>query len=372
MPELRLILSSLFLAVIVAAVPNMAFADPASLLTSSVKLRIDAEKGHEWGTGTIIDTRGGEALILTCGHIFRESKGKGTIEIHLYGDNSTFRVPGTCLFYDLEIDLAFVVMTPPCPVRAIPIAPESHRIQPSQQAWSVGCDHGGNPTVRQHQVLSVDKISETGSSFHYVQVSGAPVGGRSGGGLFSAEGYLIGVCVTACPTVNDGHFVPPHVIRRVLDELKLAYIYQNPSLGESPQQPALAALTPLMPMEQPMINALPVAAVSVPMPMLAENRAGMTQEEQATLEEIKRRKQDGDEVILIVRSRRNPEIPSDVIVLSGTSNQFLDALVKSPATPSAADAAYNPVIFSSHEPAQPAGQPAQTTGRQPVSFPVRY
>ena len=369
MPGLRFILSLLFLTVFAIAPQHAVFAVPASLITSSVKLRVDADNGHSWGTGTIIDTRGGEALILTCGHIFRESKGKGNIEVHLFGDNSTVRVPGMCLFYDLEIDLAFVVMTPLCPVRAVPIAPVSHRIQPSQQAWSVGCDHGGNPTVRQHQVMSVDRIGtprENRVPFHYVQVSGAPVSGRSGGGLFSSEGYLIGVCNTGDPIDNDGHFVPTHMIRRVLDEMKLTYVHQNPSLGEPPAPPALAALTPLMPMA-PIQNALPMAAASQPLPMLAENRAemnrtGMSREEQATFEEIKRRKQDGDEVILIVRSRRNPEIPSDVIILNGTSDQFLDALVRNPP----GNPSDNSVIFSSHD------APVRTAERQQVTFPVRH
>ena len=326
MPGLRSILSPLFLAVIVAALQNTVFAAaPAALITSSVKLRVDADNEHEWGTGTIIDTRQGKALILTCGHIFRKSQGQGNIEVHLFGENSTVRVFGKCLFYDSEeIDLALVVITHPCPVRAVPIAPDSYRIQPSQQALSVGCDHGGDPTVRTHQIMSLDKIStprEYSVPFHYVQVSGAPVGGRSGGGLFSAEGYLIGVCNSADPARNDGHFVPPHIIRHVLDMMHLTHIHQNPSLGE-PQslqaQPVLAALTPLQPMES--IPSVPPAAASVPMPMYAENKGGMSREEQATLEEIIRRKQDGDEVIVIVRSRRNPEIPSDVIVLSGPSD----------------------------------------------------
>jgi len=375
MSGLRSLFSSLFLTVIAVAPQSSLLATPMPLITSSVKLRVDADRGHDWGTGTIIDTREGEALIVTCGHIFRESKGKGNIEVHLFGENSTVRVNGTCLFYDdSDIDLAFVYITLPSsyPVRAVPIAPASYQIQPSQQVWSVGCDHGGNPTVQTHQIMSTDKVfkpKENNVLFHYVQVSGAPVGGRSGGGLFCSEGYLIGVCNTGDPVVNDGHFVPPHVIRHILDKINLAHVHQNPSLGEVAVQtqvpqspPALAALTPLQPVEL-ISNPQPTAMASMPLPMYAENQTVMSREEQATLEEIKRRKQDGDEVILIVRSRRNPEIPSDVIILNGTSDQFLDALVKNPSASPPNNPAYNPVIFSSHE-----GQSA----RQPVSFPVRY
>jgi len=362
------VFTPLFLTVFaVASQHPVSAATPSPLIASSVKLRVDHDNGHDWGTGTIIDTRQGltvqqEALILTCGHIFRKSQGQGNVEVHLYGENSVIKVYGKCVYYDLEIDLALVRIAPPSPVHAIPIAPDNYQIQPSRQAWSVGCDHGGNPTVRTHQILSVDKVFRTlqgnRKPFYYVQVSGAPVGGRSGGGLFSAEGYLIGVCTTADPVVDDGHFVPPHIIRHVLDERGFAFIYQN----QPPME--LVALTPLAPIALIESTPLPPMAVAAePAPMFAENRGGMNQTEQATLEEVTRRKQDGDEVIVIINSR-NPGIPSDVIVLNGVSSQFLNALVNSPAQPF--NPPHNPVIFSSHE------APAGTTGRQPVSYPVKY
>jgi hypothetical protein len=354
---LRTIILLLFLSVIAAASQNTA---PTPLITSSVKLRVDAQNSHEWGTGTIIDARQGEALVLTCGHIFEKSQGQGNIEVHLFGDNSTVRVLGKCLFYDLEIDLALVaIKAPPFPVRVAPIAPVSYQIQQSQQAVSVGCDHGGNPTVRTHQILSINMARTPGTHrvpFNYVHVSGAPVSGRSGGGLFSSEGYLIGVCNTGDPQRNDGHFVPPHIVRHVLDTMGLADVYKKPSLG-TPQMPpqALAALTPLPPLDSP-----PPMTAAVPAPMYSENKGVMSREDQATLEEIIRRMQDGDEVIVISRSRRNPEIRSDVVFLNGASDALVDALVKTPP----ANPTYNSVILSSNPMEQPA--------RQPVSFPVNH
>ena len=50
--------------------------------------------GHSYGTGTIIDARGGEALVLTCGHIFRDSDGKGPITIDLVGLETPRQVAG--------------------------------------------------------------------------------------------------------------------------------------------------------------------------------------------------------------------------------------------------------------------------------------
>ncbi|MDR3199264.1 MAG: trypsin-like peptidase domain-containing protein [Planctomycetaceae bacterium] len=368
-------------------------------ITSSVKLRVDADNTHSWGTGTIIDTRKGEALILTCGHIFRDSQGKGKIEVHLFGQNSSVRVFGRCLCYDLEIDLALVVIVPPCPVRAVPIAPPQYRISPKQRVLSVGCDGGANPTVREHYVMSTDRVGtprENILPFHYIQVFGAPVSGRSGGGLFTEDGYLIGVCNTADPVQNDGHFVPPQMIRHVLQSMQLSEIYENPSLtdsllaGFSPTpvtatpNPAFAnsatpsVTLPATPLEPLKLEPLKTAVRQIPVTIAPEIGQGMDEKQRATLEEIKRRTQDGDEVILIVRSRRNPEIP-DVIFLNGISDQFLDTLTKH--EPVSNTSSYNPVIFSSHETHNPNlhplnsqlnSPPVPIADRQPVSFPVLH
>ena len=53
----------------------------ADLLAASVRIRVEDRQGHNCGSGTIIDALpGGEALVLTCGHLFRDSEGKGKIE----------------------------------------------------------------------------------------------------------------------------------------------------------------------------------------------------------------------------------------------------------------------------------------------------
>lgn len=407
--------------------------EPSPLIFSSVKLRVDAENTHSWGTGTIIDARDGEALVLTCGHIFRDSQGKGQVEVQLFGQDSFVKVYGNCIYYDLEIDLALVAIRPPGPVRAIPVAPIGYEVNAQQAVWSVGCDGGANPTVRTHQIMSTDRIGTPLANsvpFYYIQVSGAPVGGRSGGGLFTENGYLVGVCNTADPVENDGHFVPPQIIRQVLKSLRLEVVYEAPCLtdprfavaaaearptGPAPvpatSAPMIASQTkqeqgslrplheqpfssPTLPQvsESSFPNMLPAAlennvrhqenreeAPSNPLPAVAalpvESEEGkLSAVEKATLDEVRRRSQDGDEVILIVRSRRNPEMPSDVIVLNGTSEQFLDALSRR--TPSPAEQhlpSYDPVILSSQDPAPgSASSPLRGSGPQKVSFPVLH
>ena len=56
---------------------------------ATVRLRVHDGHGYGAGTGTIIDTHGEEALVLTCGHLFRETDGKGKIEVDLFGRPDT-------------------------------------------------------------------------------------------------------------------------------------------------------------------------------------------------------------------------------------------------------------------------------------------
>ncbi len=81
----------------------------AKLIAASVRLRIEDPNGNSCGSGTIIDARGGDALILTCGHIFRDSQGKGKIDVDLFGPYAGQRVTGQLISYDLKRDVGLAV-----------------------------------------------------------------------------------------------------------------------------------------------------------------------------------------------------------------------------------------------------------------------
>src|SRR5690606_23044094 len=61
----------------------------AKLLSTTVRFTILEPNGRSFGTGTIIDARSGEALVVTCAHLFRGPDGKpidpaGKISIELF------------------------------------------------------------------------------------------------------------------------------------------------------------------------------------------------------------------------------------------------------------------------------------------------
>ena len=315
----------------------------AKLIAASVRLRIEDPEGHSCGSGTIIDARQGEALILTCGHIFRDSQGKGRIEVDLFGPEGVQRVAGNLISYDLKRDVGLLSIRTPGPVATARVAPPGHQVSTGSQVVSVGCNNGDRPTARHSRVTSLDKYLGPAN----LQVTGLPVEGRSGGGLFSAEGQVVGVCNAADPSDQEGLYAALATIHAELDQSQLSFVY-NPGDQRSATEPKDSAPTkelatvdpsPALPKQFPVGPATQVLDESIQKALEPIRRSSETQpsttaataqpldpSEQAALDEIRRRLQEGAEVICVVRSRRDPAAKSEVIILDKVSANFLRQL----------------------------------------------
>ncbi len=311
------------------------------LIEATVKVAVQDADGVSAGTGTVVDARDGEALILTCGHLFRSSDGKGPITVTLFqagptGAEVRSTATGRLVDFDLERDLALVSFQPNVTVRPIPIAQEETALIPGAAVTSVGCNHGQNPTVVATQITAIDRYQGSPN----IEAAGAPVEGRSGGGLINDQGQLIGVCFAADPQGNEGLYASLPSIRAKLDSLGLAMVYESPlaatnhHVSPQPDHSTLAAIPDTnsavrgqgpATLAQP-VSDMPFAATVAPTP----SPAVLTLAEQATLEEIQRRGTDS-EVICIIRPK-NPGGRSEVITLHSASPEFIKALTASAAT----------------------------------------
>ena len=95
-------------------------------------------------------------------------------------------------------------------------------------------------TVRQSHITSVNKYKGKPN----FTAAGQPVDGRSGGGLFSAEGYLIGICNAADPADDEGIYAGLASIHWQLDQIGQAEVYQRtarPLAASTPRNPAAVA-----------------------------------------------------------------------------------------------------------------------------------
>lgn len=204
---------------------------------ATVRLRVHDGRGYGAGTGTIIDVHDQEALVLTCGHLFRDGDGKGKIEVDIFVGGQPRTVEGQLIDYDAgDRDIGLVAIRPGMAIRPVDVVREGDMMKVGQPAFSFGCDRGDLPSRRDTRITGVNKYNQNigGSN---LEISGAPIDGRSGGGLFDEQGRLIGVCNAADYKSDIGIYTGPGSIHWQLDRVQLGRLYQggaNASLASNP------------------------------------------------------------------------------------------------------------------------------------------
>ena len=197
-------------------------------------LRVIDATGQSHGTGTIIDFHGDEALVLTCGHIFRESQGqRGDSTSSCLPPARKARCPVICCRTSAENrDFGLVSIRPDVPVTPVRVAPTHYHPRTGEPIFSVGCDHGADPTVRVSTISAVDRYSGPPN----IEIYGHPVEGRSGGGLFTADGRIIGICNAADLQEDRGIFA-------ALPTIHLAWIVSGSARSTSTSRRLCSAIT---------------------------------------------------------------------------------------------------------------------------------
>lgn len=333
------------------SVKSSALAD--RLLASSARIVVDDPAGRAFGTGTIIDARQGEALLATCAHLFKDAQGNllqtdGRITLELFNSNSSRvsikeRVPGRLVSYDFKADVALVSFRPDSKVEPIRVVSSPATVTEGTAVCSVGCDLGADPTVRNSQVVSLNRYLGAPN----IETTGAPVQGRSGGGLFNSSGELIGICFAADEELDEGLYVGIAEIHSELDRVGLTSLYQQ--VPGAPGEPALQQEQPLLannsvPSNKMFVSQMePVASTSAhsveatdnswPEPvirgqnaMVSEAVTSLTPVEQSTMEEVVRQAADS-EVVLMIRPK-TPNGQTEVLTLDSSSPEFVAMLRK--------------------------------------------
>lgn len=326
---------------------------------ATVRLRVEDTTGNSFGTGTIIDAHGGEALVMTCGHIFRDSGGRGRITVDLFAPGAPGPVSGELISYDLKQDIGLVAIRPGIQITPVPVAGNTYQVRPGDRVFSIGCDRGENASLRESHVTAVNKYLGPAN----ITAAGEPVIGRSGGGLFSADGQLIGVCNLADPTDRAGIYAALPLLQENLDKIGQSRIYQQdaPQIASTrtappaPQPDRFASnVSPAMPKQMPSpprdddrLQAIPAAAVADRGPA----PGGRLQHPS-----------DDTEVICIVRSKSNPRRNAQVIIFDRPPDDLLNRLAMESGRRPAAE----PIVVEASGPdASIASRPPRRSSRGP-------
>ena len=172
----------------------------------------DGNKVRETGTGTIIHSSADETVILTCSHFFQGLNVKSTrtfVEAFVAGQAQ--RLPAEVVLGNHRLDLAVLRIRPQQMLPAATLATAADTLVDAQELVSFGCDEGAQPSQLKVTLLDQNRYNGPGN----LVCSKAPASGRSGGGLYDADGRLVGVCSCANRNQAEGLYMS----RSAIDEL---------------------------------------------------------------------------------------------------------------------------------------------------------
>jgi thiol-disulfide isomerase/thioredoxin len=290
-----------------------------------VRIRVRDSKGVDIGSGSVIHSEPGRTLILTCGHIFRHFDGKSTIEVDIFNEGRVVSHKGQLIRKDLGTDIGLISIQTLTPLRVARVSPDP--IRTGQHVFSVGCGGGEPPSRLQHRVTSTDRYKGG-----YIECTGTPIQGRSGGGLFTPDGQVIGVCVFANPGSRRGLYTGLKTIHSLLDRVGLTSLYEDgpaasPIKLVGAEEPAKTDDGPDFEdaATEDASDELPIQQLEL-QPVKTSSAHGSTPRPLSDSVQQAMREARGSEVVCIIRLRGNPNAPSRVVIIHEASEQFVSEL----------------------------------------------
>jgi thiol-disulfide isomerase/thioredoxin len=307
-------------------------------LQATVRLRVEDDGGQSWGTGTIIDVHGSEALVVTCGHLFRESRGRGKITAELFTPGAKEPLPGELIAYDAdERDIGLVSIRLDMPVQPVRVAAAGRQGAKGDRVFSIGCNHGEAPTIRHSHVTAVNKYVGPAN----IEVAGEPVDGRSGGGLFAADGTLIGICNAADPQDKEGIYAALDTIHWQLTEVGQSRVFDPQQAGPPPTRFA-----------GPSGGERRGPAAATAIPNAVHNGSATSRSNDNRLADVLAAGNSDTEVICIVRRKDQPQ--GQVLVLDQLPPHLIQQLLDASRNQTASPQERGPIIRAQSQDNHPA------------------
>ncbi len=228
--------------------PSKPFVNPKPWETV-VRIKVHGSGSIGYGSGTIIHSSPRESLILTCAHIFKldgqrqapPGKFPRKITIDLFDGRPQGRerevhpietVAGEALDYDFNLDVGLIRIRPGRRLPASRVVPPHWQPLQHMGMLTVGCSEGHDATAWETRIIDPKMRGLSGNqAYEAIECLRAPKQGRSGGGLYTNDGYIAGVCNFAEPRGDRGLYATPNSIYSILDRNKLAVLYESPAAG---------------------------------------------------------------------------------------------------------------------------------------------
>ena len=216
-----------------------------------VRIRVLASGSVGFGSGTVVYSSPKESLILTCAHIFKlegqrqappqrfprkimidlfdgKLHGEHPAQVHFVES-----VEGQAVDYDFTVDVGLIRIRPGRRLAAARVVPAHWQPRSKMLMMTVGCSEGQDATAWETIIQNPQMHGLSGNpSYQAIECKIAPKQGRSGGGLFTTDGYVAGVCNFAEPQGDHGLYATPRSIYSMLDRNKLTALYAPVESGQ--------------------------------------------------------------------------------------------------------------------------------------------
>jgi len=238
--------------------PSVRGQDPASkgdattdpvktAFAATVRVRVagksteDGKYLQDVGTGTIIHSATGQAIILTCAHLFLNIAVKeAVVEIEIFENGKPVTYPAKLVGGDHDADLALLRIQTSKTFPATQLGGGVYEARPGQEMFSFGCNDGADPTRLDTKLVEINRYHGPPNFVCTVD----PASGRSGGGLFSASGELLGVCSCADRKTHEGLYAAHGAILELVSYCKLKDILKPAAgAGEDPTESFVEQMT---------------------------------------------------------------------------------------------------------------------------------
>lgn len=289
-------------------------------LRSSVRLRVQDGTGINFGSGTIIDSKPGRTVILTCGHIFRKAGNDSKVEVDVFGPNATSRpetVLGKVLHFDLDADVGVVTIVYAQRLPVVRLG-ASRELAVKDRVLCIGCGGGDKPTREDVTLTALNKYAGPDN----IECTGMPQQGRSGGGLFLGS-EQIGVCIAADPKEQRGIYAGMKPIAQLLDKVGLGHLAPTPLAPEAALAAANAVGTKTTDLREP---ALPDRGPATAADDLGRFLSGELGAAALSGQPAAPGEYEGAEIICIVRPK-TPGAASRVVIVNQASHRFVGDLL---------------------------------------------
>jgi RNA polymerase sigma factor (sigma-70 family) len=214
-----------------------------------VRIKILHNERIGFGSGTIIRSSPVESLILTSAHQFkldqqvplREIPYRIKVELFdgkLQGSRPAQvhyleTVDGELVDCDFQRDISLVRVRPGRQLPASRIVPRRWEPRVRMKMLTLGCSEGQDATAWNTVITNPRYRGLSGDpEYEAIECQTAPKQGRAGGGLFTSDGYLAGVCNFSEPKGDHGLYASPDSIYRLLERNNLTFLYAAPVVAE--------------------------------------------------------------------------------------------------------------------------------------------